>query len=186
VKESAVLAVLVVSSLIVGGVVGLFILNKDPDHYKNTYYTLSYKESIGEKTFTNPFGDERTTDPTGLYTHTTYYVDEFIHGNWGSTLGSEGEFIWWDVTIEIYSKPNKVYSFGGAFIYQREMPNEIADELYMWISQTGYNNANWQPVFTTDDKGRATLTFSIGVFSDQVYAGFNAYEWGDPKTVTKL
>ena len=156
----------------------------DPDYYENPYYTLTYKESTEDKTLKHYKNGYAVFSPTGLYTQMSY---PGTINSWSDQyLGDDGSFIWWDVTIEIYAEPNKAYGFGGGFVCQRNHPNNISDLLYICTNGLDYNDQSYPSIFITDSKGRATLTFPVGVFSDQVYAGFIAHNWGEPKTVTKL
>jgi len=186
----AILAIVITVGLVVVGVVWYSATSKDPedpDHFKSPYYALSYKESYDVKTLKHLYnGTTVTTAPTGIYTDIEYTKGYDFPVN--NTLGDGEQYMWWDVTVEIYAAPNIYFGNGTfKFVHDHLKPHNITDERFIkygwYASHTviGGVGGHW-----TDDKGRATITFTIGVYADQVYAGFISSIWGEPRTVTKL
>ena len=106
------------TGIVIAGVVALglilvaaaFVLMKEPDHYNNPYYTLTYSESTEERTLSSYYHGDITVGPTGEYTLLMRNPSDT--SGFFSTLGhTEGiDYLWWDVTIDIYAKPNTLYS----------------------------------------------------------------------------
>ena len=185
-NTNTMIALGVVACLLVAGGVAAFLLlgnnDKDPDYYENPYYTLSYSISTEEKTLTDVYGDQVVTGPTGLYSYSYIYSGTNYIAS-GGNLGSTGSFIWWDVQIEIYGKPNELYLYPIYFAHQREPPNTLEGvQGFIRVWNLGYNNMIG-PSYT-DDKGRLTLTFSLGVFSDEIFGAVDLPGLGAPKSVT--
>jgi hypothetical protein len=136
--------------------------------------------SGGDRTLKKIHGDEITTGPTGLYTPT---LNSDKSPYW--YLGTIGDFIWWDVTIEIYAAPDTIYLSNKI-----DMTNErlIGAVELPYIVMIGYDiNFNHGGNYVwTDDKGRYTLKFSMGVFSDQIFGEIHYPGFGAPRSVTAL
>ena len=187
-KTGIVIAGVVALGLVL--VVAAFVLMKEPDHYNNPYYTLTYSESTEERTLSSLFHGDITVSPTGEHTSIMKNLSDIY--SLLPTLGHrEGvDYLWWDVTIDIYAKPNTVYHIQRvAFLSSAVTDHWYTDE--PWLIPSGnYNNYNFSKItygaITTDNNGRYTLTFSIGVQSDEIMTDVFIYGFGAPRSITKI
>jgi len=189
--NAAIVAIIVAVVVLTGVIVYLASdKDKDPDYYEDPYYTVSYSISTEQKTLYRYNQPDITIDPTGRYTYLHTHSNSYGYSSTGGSLGDDGNYVWWDITIEIYSKPNTNYNVDSIFFkYLREHPDDILYDAYMRTITINYTNFNvdhsiGSQLVKTNDKGRFTLTFSIGVHSDQVMSDIDFIAFGAPRSVT--
>jgi len=165
-----------------------------PDYYENPYYTLSYTVSNESKTLTTGRGGkEIITYPTGKYTfmldpNTQYFGGlPTLEQNVNSGVVEDTGYVWWDIVIEIYAKPDTDY---GITVYcTTSIPHKDRDGNYILLPGI-YNNFNFNHYLGdwihTDSNGRYTLTFSLGALSHDVMTDARIDVFGSPRSITKL
>ena len=156
----------------------------DPDYYDDPYYTLTYSVSTEQIPINGVM-----KAPSGNYTD--IYIGGFGFQYWTGghpTSNPDVGFVWWYVTVEVYSVPNEVYSDRLYFKHERSGSNNIPDDSYLRSSlNMGELGGIYGPGgFRTDSHGRATFSFYIGVCADEIMGTVYHYVFGAPRSITLI